>query len=201
MKLFTLRLVLFAVLLVLAAAWTKEDYEIFRLNDEISATEGHNVTFYGAFYSPCAYLTLLTPSRLLRRPPQRQPGRHQQSLPQEISPSTPRQGQACLHRQYLQRQVQVSGFQGRRQCQQRPLEARDQQRRQGGRRTRRSSEHCRQYSPWSLPRTLRPFPQERISQVEGYWLLLLALPSWLGIRAVRSVLGVWRCRALRCPGA
>lgn len=46
MKLFTLRLALFAVLLVVAAAWTKEDYEIFRLNDEVTATEGQNVTFY-----------------------------------------------------------------------------------------------------------------------------------------------------------
>lgn len=49
MKLFTLRLALFAVLLVVAAAWTKEDYEIFRLNDEVIAAEGHNVTFYGTF--------------------------------------------------------------------------------------------------------------------------------------------------------
>lgn len=49
MKLFTLRLALFAVLLVVAAAWTKEDYEIFRLNDEVTTTEGHNITFYGIF--------------------------------------------------------------------------------------------------------------------------------------------------------
>jgi len=54
MKLFTLRLVLFAVLLVVAAAWTKEDYEIFRLNDEVTATEGHNVTFYGTKSRFCA---------------------------------------------------------------------------------------------------------------------------------------------------
>jgi hypothetical protein len=46
MKSTVLRLVCFAVLLVLAAAWTKEDYEIFRLNDEVTAAEGANVTFY-----------------------------------------------------------------------------------------------------------------------------------------------------------
>ncbi|KAF4163304.1 hypothetical protein CNMCM6936_000931 [Aspergillus lentulus] len=46
MKPIALRLFVFAVLLVLAAAWTKEDYEIFRLNDEVTATEGANVTFY-----------------------------------------------------------------------------------------------------------------------------------------------------------
>ncbi|KAL3457767.1 hypothetical protein BJX64DRAFT_268178 [Aspergillus heterothallicus] len=46
MKTIALRLFLFAVLCVLAAAWTKEDYEIFRLHDEITATEGLNVTFY-----------------------------------------------------------------------------------------------------------------------------------------------------------
>ncbi|KAL4914021.1 hypothetical protein BDW62DRAFT_149838 [Aspergillus aurantiobrunneus] len=46
MKTAALRLVLFAVLSVLAAAWTKEDYEIFRLHDEVTAAEGANVTFY-----------------------------------------------------------------------------------------------------------------------------------------------------------
>ncbi|KAL2857725.1 hypothetical protein BJY01DRAFT_201979 [Aspergillus pseudoustus] len=46
MKTIALRLFLLAVLCVLAAAWTKEDYEIFRLHDEITATEGLNVTFY-----------------------------------------------------------------------------------------------------------------------------------------------------------
>ncbi|KAJ0420686.1 DnaJ domain protein [Aspergillus carlsbadensis] len=46
MKTIALRLFLFAALCVLAAAWTKEDYEIFRLHDEITATEGLNVTFY-----------------------------------------------------------------------------------------------------------------------------------------------------------
>ncbi|KAL6235160.1 hypothetical protein BDW75DRAFT_210394 [Aspergillus navahoensis] len=46
MKTAALRLALFAVLFVLAAAWTKEDYEIFRLHDEVTATEGANVTFY-----------------------------------------------------------------------------------------------------------------------------------------------------------
>ncbi|KAL4900594.1 hypothetical protein BDW74DRAFT_94508 [Aspergillus multicolor] len=46
MKTAALRLVLFAVLFVLVAAWTKEDYEIFRLQDEVTAAEGANVTFY-----------------------------------------------------------------------------------------------------------------------------------------------------------
>ncbi|RMJ26643.1 DnaJ domain-containing protein [Aspergillus sp. HF37] len=41
-----LRLVLLALLVVLAAAWSKEDYEIFRLRDEVSSSEGTNVTFY-----------------------------------------------------------------------------------------------------------------------------------------------------------
>ncbi|KAL2003464.1 hypothetical protein VTN02DRAFT_3775 [Thermoascus thermophilus] len=41
-----LRLLLLAALLVLAAAWTKEDHEIFRLRDEIVASEGPDVTFY-----------------------------------------------------------------------------------------------------------------------------------------------------------
>ncbi|OJJ59318.1 hypothetical protein ASPSYDRAFT_149748 [Aspergillus sydowii CBS 593.65] len=46
MKTAALRLVLLAVLSVLAAAWSKEDYEIFRLHDEVTAAEGAGVTFY-----------------------------------------------------------------------------------------------------------------------------------------------------------
>ncbi|KAL2864574.1 putative endoplasmic reticulum DnaJ domain protein Erj5 [Aspergillus lucknowensis] len=46
MKTTVFRLCLFAVFFVIVAAWTKEDYEIFRLHDEITATEGFNVTFY-----------------------------------------------------------------------------------------------------------------------------------------------------------
>ncbi|KAL4951201.1 hypothetical protein BDW69DRAFT_42936 [Aspergillus filifer] len=46
MKTTALRLVLLAALFVLAAAWSKEDYEIFRLHDEVTAAEGANVTFY-----------------------------------------------------------------------------------------------------------------------------------------------------------
>lgn len=37
---------LLACLVALAAAWTKEDHEIFRLKDEVQSHEGHNVTFY-----------------------------------------------------------------------------------------------------------------------------------------------------------
>ncbi|KAK2738272.1 hypothetical protein FQN57_007135 [Myotisia sp. PD_48] len=39
-------LALFALLLVAVAAWDKEDHEIFRIRDEIIATQGPNVTFY-----------------------------------------------------------------------------------------------------------------------------------------------------------
>ncbi|KAL2370844.1 hypothetical protein RJ035_000908 [Blastomyces gilchristii] len=35
-----------SALLVLVAAWSKEDHEIFRLRDEVQQTEGFNVTFY-----------------------------------------------------------------------------------------------------------------------------------------------------------
>ncbi|KAJ9303469.1 hypothetical protein DTO217A2_7059 [Paecilomyces variotii] len=41
-----LRLLVIAAFVVLVAAWTKEDHEIFRIRDEIIATEGANVTFY-----------------------------------------------------------------------------------------------------------------------------------------------------------
>ncbi|RAL06750.1 putative endoplasmic reticulum DnaJ domain protein Erj5 [Aspergillus homomorphus CBS 101889] len=46
MRPISLRLLLFAALFVLAAAWTKEDHEIFQLRDEVLAKEGANVTFY-----------------------------------------------------------------------------------------------------------------------------------------------------------
>ncbi len=36
-----------SALLSLVASFTKEDYEIFRLRDELEATEGKDVTFYG----------------------------------------------------------------------------------------------------------------------------------------------------------
>lgn len=36
-----------SALLALVAGFTKEDHEIFRLKDEIQATEGSEVTFYG----------------------------------------------------------------------------------------------------------------------------------------------------------
>jgi len=39
-------LLLLACLVAFGAAWTKEDHEIFRLNDELQAHEGLNVTFY-----------------------------------------------------------------------------------------------------------------------------------------------------------
>lgn len=41
-----LRLLLLAVFAVFVAAWSKEDHEIFRLRQEVIASEGHNVTFY-----------------------------------------------------------------------------------------------------------------------------------------------------------
>ncbi|CRG87941.1 hypothetical protein PISL3812_04963 [Talaromyces islandicus] len=46
MRHFALQFLVAAVLLVLAAAWTKEDHEIFQLRDEIMVNEGPNVTFY-----------------------------------------------------------------------------------------------------------------------------------------------------------
>ncbi|KAJ5736700.1 DnaJ domain protein [Penicillium malachiteum] len=39
-------LILFLVFIGLAAAWSKDDYEIFRLRDEVATAEGANVTFY-----------------------------------------------------------------------------------------------------------------------------------------------------------
>lgn len=39
-------LLLLVCLAALAAAWSKEDHEIFRLRDEVQAHEGNNVTFY-----------------------------------------------------------------------------------------------------------------------------------------------------------
>ncbi|KAF2863605.1 DNAJ domain-containing protein [Piedraia hortae CBS 480.64] len=39
-------LLLLACLVAFVAAWGKEDYEIFRLRDEVRAHEGENVTFY-----------------------------------------------------------------------------------------------------------------------------------------------------------
>ncbi|PGH14850.1 hypothetical protein AJ80_05776 [Polytolypa hystricis UAMH7299] len=41
-----LRLFVLAALVILVSAWSKEDYEIFRLREEIAQTEGQNVTFY-----------------------------------------------------------------------------------------------------------------------------------------------------------
>ena len=45
-----LLLVLCSVALV--AGFTKDDHEIFRLRDEIEATEGVDVTFYGDYSCP-----------------------------------------------------------------------------------------------------------------------------------------------------
>lgn len=39
-------LLLLVCITAAVAAWTKEDHEIFRLNDEVQASEGSNVTFY-----------------------------------------------------------------------------------------------------------------------------------------------------------
>ena len=36
-----------SALLSLVSCFTKEDYEIFRLRDELEVTEGKEVTFYG----------------------------------------------------------------------------------------------------------------------------------------------------------
>jgi len=48
-------------LIVLVAAWSKEDHEIFRLRDEVLTAEGHNVTFYSFFgIAPSASLDDIT---------------------------------------------------------------------------------------------------------------------------------------------
>ncbi|PKY04021.1 putative endoplasmic reticulum DnaJ domain protein Erj5 [Aspergillus campestris IBT 28561] len=46
MRVPTLHLFVLATLVILAAAWSKEDHEIFSIQDEVSAAEGANVTFY-----------------------------------------------------------------------------------------------------------------------------------------------------------
>ena len=48
----SLLLVLCSGLLALVAGFTKDDHEIFRLRDEIEATEGVEVTFYGDYSCP-----------------------------------------------------------------------------------------------------------------------------------------------------
>ena len=44
--------VLCSGLLALVAGFAKDDHEIFRLRDEIGATEGPEVTFYGDYTCP-----------------------------------------------------------------------------------------------------------------------------------------------------
>ncbi|KIV77604.1 hypothetical protein PV11_09393 [Exophiala sideris] len=46
MRLRILHLFVLATLLLLAAAWSKDDYEIFKLKDEVEAAEGSDVSFY-----------------------------------------------------------------------------------------------------------------------------------------------------------
>lgn len=46
MRTFSPIVLLLLGLVVLAAAWSKEDHEIFRLRDEVTTAEGSNVTFY-----------------------------------------------------------------------------------------------------------------------------------------------------------
>ncbi|WEW60333.1 hypothetical protein PRK78_005818 [Emydomyces testavorans] len=48
-------LLLVAGFVAFAAAWTKEDHEIFRLREEIIASEGVNVTFYGTSSALLSY--------------------------------------------------------------------------------------------------------------------------------------------------
>ena len=55
-------LLLCSGLLALVAAFTKEDHEIFRLRDEIQASEGPEVTFYGNYFVDTqSYSGWLTP--------------------------------------------------------------------------------------------------------------------------------------------
>jgi hypothetical protein len=46
MQLLVRALLLLGCLTIAVSAWSKEDHEIFRLKDEVQASEGHNVTFY-----------------------------------------------------------------------------------------------------------------------------------------------------------
>ena len=46
---FSLFVLVCSGLLALVASFTKEDHEIFRLRDEIEASEGPEVTFYGNY--------------------------------------------------------------------------------------------------------------------------------------------------------
>ncbi|SLM33480.1 DnaJ domain [Lasallia pustulata] len=46
MKTALFTIALWSCLLAVAVAWSKEDHEIFRLRDEVQATEGEDVTFY-----------------------------------------------------------------------------------------------------------------------------------------------------------
>lgn len=48
----SLFVVLCSGLLALVASFTKDDHEIFRLRDEIEASEGPEVTFYGIYSYP-----------------------------------------------------------------------------------------------------------------------------------------------------
>ena len=49
MRIPLLILLVSSALLALVAGFTKEDHEIFQLRDELAATEGPEVTFYGNF--------------------------------------------------------------------------------------------------------------------------------------------------------
>ena len=81
-------------LLALVAGFTKDDHEIFRLRDEIQASEGSEVTFYGKHRRVPKNQTnfLLTYSlslyRFLGGQAQRFSRRHSQSLQEEIQDHT-----------------------------------------------------------------------------------------------------------------
>lgn len=56
----SLFVLLCSALLVLVAAFTKDDHEIFRLRDEIEASEGPEVTFYGnTSYPPISSIVFM----------------------------------------------------------------------------------------------------------------------------------------------
>ena len=80
-------------LLALVATFTKDDHEIFRLRDEIEASEGPEVTFYGKhpYIQPVKFIffgLLFYSSRFLGGQSRRCSRRDRQSIQEEIQDHT-----------------------------------------------------------------------------------------------------------------
>ena len=85
-------------LLALVAGFTKEDHEIFRLRDEIEATEGSDVNFYGELRvrRQRSVADSCVTCRLSRCEAERFSGRSHQSFQEKRQNNTPGQGQAVF---------------------------------------------------------------------------------------------------------